>query len=220
MGQFYGAKIVRDGLVLHLDAANVKSYPGTGSTWYDLNQRYNATLSSATFNSAGSESSFRFSGSGAAVTSGTGTDFLDAISIEVVYKSSATDTFSTYGRIFDRGDTTISLGTASSYQLRAWTYAGGSRSTESQINGIGQDGLWHHIVYIYNGTNTLLYLDGSFIGSFAKTGSLESGSTITIGNGDGHLFGGEIALCRVYNKGLSEDEATLNFSAIRGRYGI
>lgn len=30
MGIAYNTSIVRDGLVLHLDAANPKSYPGTG----------------------------------------------------------------------------------------------------------------------------------------------------------------------------------------------
>jgi hypothetical protein len=32
----YGPKIVTDGLVLALDAANKKSYPGSGTTWTDL----------------------------------------------------------------------------------------------------------------------------------------------------------------------------------------
>ena len=36
MSVFGGPDIVTDGLVLHLDAANRKSYPGSGSTWYDL----------------------------------------------------------------------------------------------------------------------------------------------------------------------------------------
>src|SRR6056300_111169 len=36
MALAYNSRIVRDGLVLHLDAANVKSYPGSGSTWFDL----------------------------------------------------------------------------------------------------------------------------------------------------------------------------------------
>jgi hypothetical protein len=36
MGIFYNTSIARDGLVLHLDAANKKSYPGTGTTWKDL----------------------------------------------------------------------------------------------------------------------------------------------------------------------------------------
>jgi hypothetical protein len=36
MTVFGGPDIETDGLVLHLDAANRKSYPGSGSTWYDL----------------------------------------------------------------------------------------------------------------------------------------------------------------------------------------
>lgn len=37
--------IVTDGLVLYVDAANPRSYPGTGSTWYDLSpNRYDFTL--------------------------------------------------------------------------------------------------------------------------------------------------------------------------------
>lgn len=36
MGIAYNTSIVRDGLLLHLDAANVKSYPGSGTTWNDL----------------------------------------------------------------------------------------------------------------------------------------------------------------------------------------
>jgi hypothetical protein len=32
----HGSSIVRNGLVLHLDAANPKSYPGSGTTWTDL----------------------------------------------------------------------------------------------------------------------------------------------------------------------------------------
>jgi hypothetical protein len=31
-----GPRIVTDGLVCCLDAANRKSYPGSGTTWYDL----------------------------------------------------------------------------------------------------------------------------------------------------------------------------------------
>jgi hypothetical protein len=37
-----GGKIVTDGLVIHYDALNGKSYPGSGTTWYDLTP-YNNT---------------------------------------------------------------------------------------------------------------------------------------------------------------------------------
>ena len=32
----FKSKINTDGLVLHLDSMNVNSYPGSGTTWYDL----------------------------------------------------------------------------------------------------------------------------------------------------------------------------------------
>jgi hypothetical protein len=43
MALYHSPSIVRTGLVLHLDAANLKSYPGSGSTWVDLTGRNNAT---------------------------------------------------------------------------------------------------------------------------------------------------------------------------------
>jgi hypothetical protein len=36
-----GPKIVRNGLVLALDAADKNSYPGTGTTWNDLSGNNN-----------------------------------------------------------------------------------------------------------------------------------------------------------------------------------
>lgn len=221
MGIAYNTSVVRDGLIVHLDAANVKSYPGSGTTWYDLSGNgNNGTLSSHTYTSNLSESYFVFSGSGAAVVPSFSKSIANQMTMEVVYMSSATDTFSTYGRIVDRGDTTISLGTASTYRLRAWTYAGGSRSSESQVSGIGQDGLWHHLIYTYDGSNTSLYLDGVYQNGYAKTGNLENPASITIGNGDGNLFNGRIALFKYYENGFTSSQVNQNFEALRGRYGL
>jgi hypothetical protein len=45
-----GPKIVTNGLVLCLDAANQKSYPGSGTTWFDLSgNNRNATLNGPVF---------------------------------------------------------------------------------------------------------------------------------------------------------------------------
>ena len=50
---YTGPKIVENGLVLYLDAGNPKSYPGTGSTWYDRTQNGNngTLVNGPTFNS-------------------------------------------------------------------------------------------------------------------------------------------------------------------------
>ena len=41
MAHHYSPKISSDGLILALDAANPKSYPGSGNTWYDLSPNNN-----------------------------------------------------------------------------------------------------------------------------------------------------------------------------------
>lgn len=52
MGTSYNPPIVTDGLVLCLDAANKRSYPGTGTTWSDLAGANDGTLTnSPTFSS-------------------------------------------------------------------------------------------------------------------------------------------------------------------------
>jgi len=43
MSTIGGPNITENGLVLHLDAANPKSYPGSGNTWYDLSGNSNTT---------------------------------------------------------------------------------------------------------------------------------------------------------------------------------
>lgn len=47
-----GPDIIEDGLVLHLDAADQNSYPGTGSTWYDLsgNENHFSLYNGASYN--------------------------------------------------------------------------------------------------------------------------------------------------------------------------
>lgn len=41
MGLSYNPSSVSDGLVLYLDAANSRSYAGTGTTWYDISGNSN-----------------------------------------------------------------------------------------------------------------------------------------------------------------------------------
>lgn len=62
MAFFHSPRLVTDGLVLYVDAANPKSYPGSGTTWYDLSgNNYHLTLSnSSVWESAGAASRMNF----------------------------------------------------------------------------------------------------------------------------------------------------------------
>ena len=53
MALAHSPKIVTDGLVLCLDAANPKSYPGSGTTWTDLSGNGNngTLVNGASYNS-------------------------------------------------------------------------------------------------------------------------------------------------------------------------
>jgi hypothetical protein len=63
MGFYRGPQIVRDGLVLYLDAANTKSYHGSGTTWSDLcgNGNDGTLINEPTFDS-GNLGSIQFDG--------------------------------------------------------------------------------------------------------------------------------------------------------------
>ena len=65
MGVNYSPKIVTNGLVLCVDAANPRSYPGSGSTWYDLgkNEYHGTLVNSPTFVSDKGKSYLYFDGS-------------------------------------------------------------------------------------------------------------------------------------------------------------
>ncbi len=50
MALVHSPKIVTDNLLFYVDAANAKSYPGTGTTWTDMMGTNNGTIDGATFN--------------------------------------------------------------------------------------------------------------------------------------------------------------------------
>ena len=60
--EYNNPKIVTDGLVLALDAANPKSYPGSGTTWSDLAGNNDATLTNGPTFDSGNSGSFVFDG--------------------------------------------------------------------------------------------------------------------------------------------------------------
>ncbi len=94
----YSPRIITDGLVLYLDAANTRSYPGSGTAWNDLSRSGNngTLVNGPTFNSA-NLGSIVFDGTNdySEVTSrNTNLEFqpTSGYSCMVFYKSTATST--------------------------------------------------------------------------------------------------------------------------------
>ena len=85
MGLSHSPSITTDGLVLCLDAANPRSYPGSGNTWLDLSgYNKNVNLVTDTFDSTDKAAfSYNFNNSGPTLTYGGRSE----MSVEILFKT-------------------------------------------------------------------------------------------------------------------------------------
>jgi hypothetical protein len=233
----YNPIIITDGLVFCVDAANPKSYPGTGTQWFDLTtNKRNGTLINGTGYSATDGGTLVFDGTDDFVevpyssywndnVFGTATNF----TIECWYKPD----------VFENWDTVIEKSEASGWYSRPegasiWinstgiqgVYASGVDSNPAGsyviISYTTATLKWYHICLTGDGTTLRLYVDGIERGT-----GLVSSRTVPVYNGSvGPRFGrrqymaGQLASTRFYTRGLSNLEIQQNFNATRGRYGV
>jgi hypothetical protein len=221
MAIYSGPGMVTDGLVLCLDGGDTLSYPGTGTTWTDLSGVVgDATISNSPVFSNGS---FSFDGVNEYVSTPAYGFGANGITMEIVFKISTSTPVHGYARILDWGDTSMTLGFFNSNLFRCWVNAGGSRTEEFQVpsSTTGYYNNWNYAAMTYNKSVFKGYWNNTEIISQVKTGNLESGSqSFTIATGDAYYFLGDIAIVRVYNRGLTPAEIAQNFEAFRGRFGI
>jgi len=85
---------------------------------------------------------------------------------------------------------------------------------------------WYNIVYVFESSNTKIYLNGALDSTKGSRTSIQNGTdtTATIGrrnySGYEEYFGGKIANVNVYTRVLSSKEVLQNFNAKRSRFGV
>ena len=221
MGLFHSPKIVTDGLVMALDAANTKSYPGSGTTWHDISGNgNNATLNSVTHKS---------DNGGVFETAGALTSFIDNNTINLSSTNFTVFCASRYSNIASAGRVVNALsnnflighhgGRAERYYAQGWlTYGAGSALTEAQgriawrvyhacgdISGDAYD------FYV----NERTILTGNNAGAQGPNGLLIGKSPYSAEPSEAHT-----AFVYYYNRVLTKDETMQNFNAVRGRFGL
>jgi hypothetical protein len=232
-----GPRIVTDGLVLCLDAANRKSYPGSGSTWYDLSgNEHNGTMvgttSQITYNpdNKGYFDADTTQG-GTGFSFGTHADFnLGNNGPHSVVSVVKFNVISSYNTILGKSDG-INLGSPytwmhvvregrlCSYNGSAW-YGRGSDSVTNPVSFTTNQ--WGHVSYCYDGSTLRWYFNGSLINStsFSYTDyTIHPLYSIASWDNAWH-FEGDMAFLSFYNKGLSANEVQQNYNALKGRYGL
>lgn len=95
-----------------------------------------------------------------------------------------------------------------------------SKTTAGITNGV-----WHHIVGSWDGSTKRIYVDGVDKASVSKSGALtttSNGAAIGSfgGTSSGYYFGGDIAVVKIYDKGLSAAEVLQNYNAYKNRFNI
>lgn len=225
MGTNYNPRIVTNGLVLCLDAANPKSYPGSGTTWTDLSGRgNNGTLTNGPTFSGANGGSLVFDGAN---------DYISLPSI-VLDKPFTLDFFCSVNQnknqgfyvsrtVLAKGISVFALGAAGSNTIRFDT--GDEQWTTSYVVPLS---VLVNLTLSVDSTSKNLFVNGNLHSSTPFTGTINSVSstlaTIGCSNIDGGSFdnrvNGKIPLFKVYNRALSAAEIQQNFNATRGRYGI
>jgi len=226
MAQHYGAlPIVTDGLVLLLDAGDKTSYPGTGSTWYDLTGKSaDGAITSATYNSNGY---FDFDGVNdhidvASINGGTSIFREGNWTLSVWgYREDDEAANSQYSNIFN------ALGHSPRF---FWASGGYGTGMAGKVDTVYQTLMssggtfldaWHYVQWTSDQTNYRLYVDGSAENSanYQQTDD-EYAYMIGASPWGTERFYGKIGSVEIYNKALSPSEISQNFEAKRKRFGV
>lgn len=241
MGIFYNTSIVKDGLVLYLDAANPKSYPGSGTVWSDLSGNgFNALPVGASFPTFNSSTlDFTFNGS---------TQYLHSLFTGTITSRTLiawcklrtlTPTGSSVGEgVLNIGGDGVQSGSFDSivyneYTAKRWCNGSeGWARTPNMISPTDETSTNYLMMALTHTTsnynlyrnatllvNTTTYSQPSYTNGQFFIGNRHSTTVGYSGVGNGY-FDGNIQMIQVYNRVLTSTELTQNFEAMRDRFGI
>jgi hypothetical protein len=215
-----GPDIVENGLVLALDAANTKSYPGSGTTWADLSGNNNTgTLTNGpTFNGANG-GSIVFDGTNDYVVGSIST--ISNWSMNIWYLSTdITSKLVFYPFSGTTGGNGLGFGGTFDVNTNNRWYFFDGTTTFSSSNTAITTNVWYNLVVTKSSTTYNLYTNGSL--SLSGSGVDLSLTQYNLGRRGDDLFyvSGRIPQASIYNRALSATEVLQNFNATRSRFNV
>jgi alpha-tubulin suppressor-like RCC1 family protein len=232
---FFPVGFVTDGLVLHLDAGNTASYPGSGTIWTDLSGNgNNGTLYGSGYNSANG-GSITFDGTDDYVGVNNSTSINPTIGITVASFFNVTSFGSSYAPIVFKQNNYA--GYFEQYMMYlvnpeiGFSITGVDRN-QKIVKSIAD--YKNQTIYLVGtcDTNTdelKLYVNGTLIQTVAFTSTFDISSTpINIGGSGVLNYGasfngwtnGKIYSTQIYNRALSATEIQQNFNFFKPRFGL
>lgn len=246
MALHHNPRAVTSGLIALLDAADTNSYPGSGTTWYDISGNgNNGSISSGEFVSG--QKYLRNSGN-------TSNFFTVSIAHSTTLNTAFTTTTGgwtieeviwTNSVVYPEADggTVVSDAAYGSGQTGFdWNHGNGLSSVRFGMSS-NSGGSYEDDVYIstgaFNSTNTwrvrtmiwdrganqvLLYMNGQYMGAASTTNT--AGTAVYDGGGIlfGSLYGwkhyGRRGSIKIYNRVLTSTEVTQNYLSQKSRFGL
>lgn len=228
-------QIITDGLQLRLEPQLTASYPGSGTSAYDLSaNRYTATLVNGVTYSTARAPSFGFNGATNYRYIDTG-QYLssETFTLSSWFKSSIT---TTYQMLFSKEQVG---GSPWNYRMFLGVtdgriYADMTNGTTASLSGSTNlcNGVWHNAVFVRSvALDTLyLYVDGTLVTSITDgtTGTMSNNQNVWIGLSaytgasvtGSYPVNGQIGQSLIYNTALTAQQVAQNFRAMRGVYGV
>jgi len=242
--------IVTDNLVFHFDAGNGLSYPGSGSTVYNISNGggYNGSLANGATWSAGTRTSFVFDGSDDQIDCGD-VDLLGGATgatWEVWFKVNAINSGSYWKSLITTwydGDTGPGHTWLFDTRFASWAFwvrFVGDNSSYPTTNFEGGSGrndfvanTWYQMVGVFdssqpNADKMKIYINGAYIasynvGNYTTIANKTANERLKLGvdRSSSAPLDGNVAIARIYkNKGLSSSEVLQNYNAQKGRFGL
>jgi hypothetical protein len=215
--------IVTNGLVLCLDAADKRSYPGSGTTWFDRSEnRINGTLVNTPIYSPVNNGHFQFATNTYIGTPNNTVLDTQTPSVEVWVKTNAT---TQNGFWFEKGTVNTQYSLFQEGGVIQWRihtgagYTNLSTTTAAYMNTSS----WYQVVATYSSGARRLYINGILVNSDTQSGTISTnsvGAIIGSYNNGGYYYNGSLAICKVYNRALTEQEIKQNFKNTKSRFNI
>ena len=225
------APIATSGLVLFLDAGNVSSYTGTGTTWTDLSgSNNNATLVNSPVYSSSNQGSLQFNGVNNYGVINPATSMIFGSSNFTIswwqYITTVLD-----ARLFGN----LPNG---SWGTNDWVMAqnaGGANTLGFYIRNYSTGPIltatttvqtWQNIVIIRSGNVWSLYLNNNLISSVTASVSMDGGVARYFYIASSGSFsadrnwGGNVANLLIYNRAITNTEQLQNYNTMKVRFGL
>ena len=220
-----GPRIVTNGLVFCVDAADTNSYPGSGTTWTDLSGNgNNGTLTNGPTFSSANRGSIVFDGTNDYVSCGNAANLQITIGTISAWIRPTVGNSSYRGILVKQSAWGLFL-----YGNNFITYDWGNNARRD--NGtVLSNNIWYHTAMTFTETigtpsnNAILYVNAISVLTTTVKNSNISSQDVVLGTGgstpNGQELYGNIASAQVYNRVLSASEVLQNYNATKGRYGF